>query len=253
VAWFVLTRRVPEPLVVMGSRRYDSGEMSESAALHLQHYASTESPVVFPSEEKVPESTQHLKLRTLLYQVLHHAFRMEHSIGCDQFVYWSGANPRRCLAPDAFVRLGRPHELFESWKTWERGAPELCVEIASRSDAPDPPWDEKLEKYLELGAQEIVRFDWRAAEGQRLRAWDRVDGQLVERVVEGDRTGCATLGLHWVVTAHPELPLLPALRLARDADGVDLVLTHAESEASLRHAAERRLAEIEEELRRRGG
>jgi Uma2 family endonuclease len=248
--------------------------MSESAALHLKHYASAESPVVFPSEEKVPESTQHLKLRTLLYQVLHHAFRIEHSIGCDQFVYWNGASPRRCLAPDAFVRLHRPSDDFPSWKTWERGAPELCVEIASRSDAPDPPWDEKLEKYLELGAKEIVRFDWRAEEGGRLRAWDRVDGQLIERVVEADRTACLTLGLHWVVVGYPEQADLPCLRLARDDIGTDILPTRseteamrataeasraeaeakrAEAEASMRHAAERRLAEVEAELRRRGG
>jgi len=46
--------------------------MSESAAQRLRHHASAESPVIFPSEEKVPESTQHLKLRTLLYLVLDH-------------------------------------------------------------------------------------------------------------------------------------------------------------------------------------
>jgi Uma2 family endonuclease len=216
--------------------------------------------VIFPSEEKVPESTQHLKLRTLLYLVLDHAFRREHSIGCDQFVYWNGANPRQCLAPDGFVRLGRPSDDFASWKTWERGAPQLCVEITSRSDEPEAPWEEKLEKYLELGALEVVRFDWRPAKAPRLRVWDRVDGVLTERVVRDDRTPCSTLGLHWVVVAHAEQPELPTLRLSRDADGRELLLTRAEteaaraqSEAARARAAELRLAELEAELRRRGG
>ena len=38
-------------------------------------------------------------------------------------------------APDEFVRLGGPDEPFDTSKTWERGVPELCVEIASDSDA----------------------------------------------------------------------------------------------------------------------
>ena len=63
-------------------------------------------PIVFPSEEKVPESKRHLKLRTLLYQVLDLAFADRAAIGCDQFVYWDPTDPKACLAPDAFVRWG---------------------------------------------------------------------------------------------------------------------------------------------------
>jgi hypothetical protein len=40
----------------------------------------------------------------------------------------------------------------------------------------------------------VVRFDCDASEGARLRVWDRVEGDLVERVVEGDRTPCTVLG-----------------------------------------------------------
>jgi hypothetical protein len=240
----------------------------------LRHHPSASGgPLVFPSEETVPESMQHLWLRTLLFLVLDHAYRGVHAVGCDQFVYWNAASPRRCLAPDAFVRLGGPFDLFDTWKTWERGAPELCVEIASRSDRPDPPWKSKLEKYAELGAREIVRFDWRAKEGSRLRIWDRVDERLVERVVAGDVSPCVTLGLAWVVRPLPSAPEVPALRLARDADGAGLLLTAEEAEAEARRAeaearraeadarraeTERadalaqRVAELEQELRRRG-
>jgi len=73
--------------------------------------------------------------------------------------------------------------------------------------------------------------------------WARVDGGLVERVVEKDVTECAVLELWWVVCPAPGLDA--ALRLARDPQGVDLLPNGQE-------AAERRVAELEEELRRRG-
>ncbi|MBL0196751.1 MAG: hypothetical protein IPQ09_21510 [Myxococcales bacterium] len=32
------------------------------------------------------------------------------------------------------MKLGVPGESITSWKTWQKGAPELCVEILSPSD-----------------------------------------------------------------------------------------------------------------------
>ncbi|MGC4091745.1 MAG: hypothetical protein QM756_28445 [Polyangiaceae bacterium] len=84
-------------------------------------------PVHFPVEETVPETKRHLEQRTLLYEILKLAFAHRAAIGCDQFVYWNPTDPRQCLAPDAFVRLAVPDSPFDSWKAWERGAPELAV------------------------------------------------------------------------------------------------------------------------------
>ncbi|AUX20449.1 hypothetical protein SOCEGT47_009200 [Sorangium cellulosum] len=208
----------------------------------------------------MPETKRHLELRTLLYLVLKR-FADRHSIGSDQFVYWHASDPSRCVAPDAFVRLGTPDTPFRSWKTWERGAPELAVEIVSDSDAEPAPWAEKLARYHELGVVELVRFDPTAGEGERLRVWDRVDGDLVERDVEGDRAACDALDLYWVVAPAEGQPV--ALRLARDAAGRELLPTPTEAaraeaearrmEAEARRAAERRIAELEAELRRRDG
>ncbi len=79
--------------------------------------------------------------------------------------------------------------------------------------------------------------------------WDRLDDDLVERVVTGDSTACITLGLHWVV--RPGENLAFALRLAEDAPGEILLLTTGEAETRAREVAERRVAELEAELRRR--
>ncbi|MBI4699778.1 MAG: Uma2 family endonuclease [Deltaproteobacteria bacterium] len=174
----------------------------------------------------MPESKRHLRLRTALYQMLQLALGGRAAVGSEQFVYWNARDPGRRLAPDVFVRTGQPDSDFDSWKIWERGAPELAVEIASESDARETSWAEKLERYQEAGIAELVRFDPAAEPGRRVRVWDRVQGDLVERVVEAEATRCAPLGLYWVVRETPEHGEM--LRLARDA------LRLAELEAELR-------------------
>ncbi|HVY49756.1 MAG TPA: Uma2 family endonuclease, partial [Minicystis sp.] len=193
-------------------------------------YARAPRAVHFPTEAVVPESKRHLKLRTLLFQLLTNAFAPRACIGSDQFVYWNAANPRRCVAPDAFVRFGTPDVDFDVWKTWERGAPELAVEITSPSDRPDETWEEKLARYAELGVGELVRFDPDRGE---LRIWDRVEGDLVERVLDGRPAPSVVTGAYWVVT---EFEGGPALRLAEDAEGARLLLTREEAEARARAA-----------------
>lgn len=106
-------------------------------------------------------------------------------------------NPRRCLAPDVFVKLGVDSSLFGTWKSWLHGAPDLAVEIVSPSGGEDLEWDEKLARYGELGVAELVRFDPEVAAGGRLRVWDRMEEDLVEREVLGDTTPCLVLGWTW--------------------------------------------------------
>lgn len=230
---------------------------SEASALHAEGMPTRHKrpavPIHFPSEAKVPETKRHLELRTLLYAILKESFASRAHIGSEQFVYFVASDPKRCVAPDAFVRLGGPDESFDTWKTWERGAPELSVEIASDSDARE--WNRKLEAYHALGVSELVLFDPDAPAGSKVRVWDRVDGDLIERVVEDDRTACRTLQALWVVRPDGAYPF--ALRLANEAG--ELFPTRAEAEVRAREAevrareaAERRIAELEAELKRRG-
>jgi Uma2 family endonuclease len=197
-------------------------------------------------EETVPESKRHLKLRTLLYQILEHALGDRACLGSDQFIYWNAANPRRQLAPDIFVRLGAPDVVFDSWKTWERGTPELAVEIVSESDSSEAELDDKLARYRELGVRELVRFEPDAAAGTKLRIWDRDAEDLVERKIEQDRSPSPTLGVWWVVL--PDAELGAVLRLAEDPDGERLLPTRAEAEA-LGREMERRGREAEARAR----
>lgn len=257
------------PARVLTSRAMSDPLSPEAAARALPH-RNAPTPLHFPSEAEMPETLAHLVMRTLLFQMLSSLLKGVASVGSEQFVYFNARDPRRCLAPDAFVKIGGGQDLFPIWKTWERGSPELCVEIASESD--DVSWETKLSRYHEMGVRELVRFDPRQAPGERLAVWDRIDDVLVERDVEGEATPCVTLALHWVL--RPAERLECALRIARDAAGTQLVPTleearviemearesetraredetrARESETHAREAAERRVAELEEALRR---
>jgi hypothetical protein len=111
---------------------------------------------------------------------------------------------------------------------------------------------------------EVVRFE-PEGRGAPLRLFDAFDGDLVERKLEAaDARRCDALGLHW--TLCPDAELGTSLRLARDAEGSDLVRTpeeaeradreieraRAEAERAGKEAALARIRELEAELARRG-
>lgn len=227
-------------------------------------------PLHFPWSEKVPESKRHVQLRTFLFEILRLEWADRACIGCDQFVYWNAADPKRNLAPDGFVRVGEPDFDFRSWKTWENGTPHLAIEISDREVRPDN-LDEKLGKYHELGVRELIWFDPLKEAGLRLRAWDRIDDDFVERDLDSDVTPCSVLGVHWVVSQHGRLGL--TLRPSRDAAGNDLLpaaedIARRELEEAIRASRaaaaarddeirrreelEQRVAELQEQLRKRG-
>jgi Uma2 family endonuclease len=201
-------------------------------------YVRTPEPLLFPCEEEVPESRRHLEVRTALYLSIRDAFADRAAVGSEQFVYWDPADPGKRCAPDLMVRIGEPDTLFTSWKVWERGAPQLAVEVISQSDDSDRPWEAKLERYRHVGVRELVRFD-HADSKDPVRIWDAIGGDLVERDrAEPNFWRCDTLGAFWCVKLDPILG--PVLRLARDSAGVDLYPTPTE-----------RVRELEEELARR--
>jgi len=230
---------------------------SESVTIGHFRYVRAPRPLHFPEHEQVPETKWHLELKTLVYQFLKVAFAEQAQIGCDQFVYWDAANPRMCLAPDAFLRFGGPDELFGSWKVWERGAPHVAVEIISDHDARDRNWEAKLLQYRHLGVRELVRFDPDATES-KLQVWHRVEDDLVERETTGECVQSNVLPGYWLVAQDAKLG--PSLRLSHDEQGQNLFLTTAEADAQridvetkARQAAEARIRELEAELARRQG
>ena len=210
-------------------------------------YVRAPAPLEFPEEAEVSETQLHLDLRTLIYHLLWDYLGEAATVGSDQFVYWAADDPRQKLAPDAYAKLSPRGAPIRSWKTWERGAPDVAVEIVSDSDSDETPWEEKLAWYHRVGVRELVRFDPVDRARERLRIWDRVEGDLVERTVERGLARSLVLAATWVVA--PAEGYESALRIARDGEGVELVATRTEA----REAAERRIAALEAELLRRGG
>jgi Uma2 family endonuclease len=212
-------------------------------------------PLFFPVAEEMPESALHLRLRTALFLILERRLRGRAYVGSDQFVYWDPTDPKACLAPDAFVRLAGPNELLPSYKTWLHGAPEVGVEIVSKTDSRDRERELRLERYRHCGIGEVVSFDPEAP-AQPLRLWDLVEGDLVERDPSTpDGLRCVALGAYWHLKHDDTLGL--TLRVADGPDGTGLWPTAEEAEIAARVASEadrqasaRRIAELEAELRR---
>lgn len=199
-------------------------------------------PVRFPESAEVPETGLHLELRTALYLLVRDFVGGRGAVGSEQFVHWDPSDPRQCLAPDLIVRMGAEPGPFPTWRIWERGAPQLGVEILSASDASESEWSQKLVRYRRAGISEVVCFA-PEDEVRPLRLWDRVEGDLLERELAGsDALSCDTLGIYWCVRRDPVLGQV--LRLARDAAGAELVLSTLERQTA-------RIAELEAELGRR--
>jgi Uma2 family endonuclease len=223
-------------------------------------YLGPPSPIVFPEEAEVPESQVHFELRVLLYQLLRDHLGVGVTVGSDQFIYYDGGDPGRSVAPDIYLRLTPPTDKIRSWKTWERGAPDIAIEIVSPSDAPQLAWTEKLSRYQSLGVRELIRFDPEARAGERrLRVWDRVQDSLLERETDGTCCNCSVLDVTWVVA--PAEDHVTALRITRSRTDATFVPTREEArqaeadarraEADARQAAEARVRELEAELDRR--
>jgi len=224
---------------------------------HVRPVVPLHFPESEPESERMGQSGRHYLMCKALYEILRAAAGDENTVSCDAFVYFDASDPDRKLAPDAAVKLGVPQHVFDSWKTWERGAPELAFEILSPSDSPERwTFEEKLARYRACGVSELVVFHADAEPGSRLRVWDRIDGDLVERAVTGEATPCLTLDAHLVVAPVVDPPLAACVRLARDPEGRDLFPTDAEArqeaeaarlrETEARHEAEAaRLREVE--------
>jgi hypothetical protein len=266
--------------------------VSHLRASSLRHVRPVR-PLRFPEQEPLDEhmgqGRRHLHLCNAFYEMLRAVCVPEHTVGADQFVYFDASNPRRCLAPDGFVTLGVADHDFDSYLVWEEGTPDVAFEVLSPSDSPERwTFEEKLGRYHALGVRELVAFHLDASPGERLRVYDRIENDLVERVVTEDRTPCLTLGLTVLVGPVENYPVGP--RLARDPEGLDLVLSEQEGraveaagraaeaagraaeaagraaeaagraaeaagrqeEAAARQRAEERIAELERELASRG-
>lgn len=206
------------PARAASARLDDVTTQRASSLRHVRPVQPLRFPASEPEWEKMPESRRHARLCKALFEMLRSLCCPESTVGWDQFVYYDATDPRRKLAPDGFVKLSVPDHDFDSYLVWEEGTPELAFEILSPSDTPERwTFKEKLRRYHALGVRELIVANVDAKPGKRLRAWDRIQHDLVERVVTGDRTPCLTLGVTARIGHVDVYPV--ALRIARDEAG----------------------------------
>lgn len=222
-------------------------------------------------EEKMGQGGAHARRVDLFVSILRVSLAEQQRpayIGWDVFVEWDPSDPKARVSPDTFVLEGQPAELAPSmWQTWQPGCdpPRFALEVVSdRSRTKD--YEVGPLRYAALGVEELAVFDAepRGPDAYALQLYRRNPrGQFLRAYAGPGPVESLVLGRFLVVTDG-------GLRLARDAEGKDLVpsfeeralaaegrvsvaeqrATDAEGRAT---AAEDRLRALEEELARLRG
>ena len=263
--------RTPHPNTPSTDARQRGPARSSSAEpLSVVHAAALYQPVPpvgcdddgYPYEDSKPvDNSDHNFVSSYIKYVLleRYSSRADVFVDIDVGLYFEQGNRSALLAPDVLVAFGVEGGSRLSYKIWEEGKPpEVVVEVLS-----DRTWRKDLrakpDLYEALGIDEYWTFDQhRIGDGPPL-----VVRRLVNRtyqIVPG-ATAARSEALGLDIRVEGEL-----LRLRDPATGLDLpyyneavamyrdAQARAAEEAQARETAERRLAELEEQLRRsRGG
>ncbi len=186
-------------------------------------------PLHFPTSEEMPESEWHAVGRSALFWLLRDRLVDRH-VGTDQFFYWVPTDPKQALAPDVYVCEHRQPDLVKSWKTWERGTPLVAIELVSDFDRRIAPWNVKIQRYAEMGVQELVRFD----DAGSIRCWHRLNDELTEvatrysALIEG--TWCTKEALPWVRDDSGQLWPTPEERARAEMERAHAEMERAHAE-----------------------
>lgn len=95
-------------------RASPSADALRASLRHVRPVRPVKFPSAEPEDEHLGQSRRHLNSCRALVEILRAAIGLEHTLGADQFVYFDAARPKKCLAPDALVKLGRPDSDFDS-------------------------------------------------------------------------------------------------------------------------------------------
>ncbi len=177
-------------------------------------------------------------------------------IGQDVFFAWIPREPLVRVSPDVFVVDKPPDPPPSSIQTWLPGhkPPRFALEVVSQDKTKDHE-DAPL-RYAQLGCTELVVFDPAAPSGRRpdrqpLTVYRRQEDGAFARVYAGAGPAPSRELDAWLVV-RPEHDR-PRLRIARNAEGMDIVLTGDEKaviEAAGRRKAEAEIATLKAELDR---
>lgn len=194
-------------------------------------------------------------------------------VAMDLFWYPVKGKPKIRLAPDVLVALGRPKGPRRSYKQWEEDniPPQVVFEVLSEANTP-AEMREKFRFYQRYGVQEYYIYDpdtgrWEGylREGEKLEPIPDMEGWVsprlgirFERGYKEDPGVYDTEGNRFVGYVELRQALEAAIERERQRREeaqrrAEQERLRAEQERLLREQAERRLAELEAELRRLRG
>lgn len=218
------------------------------------------------SEETTPESVVHDQAVDLLKALLAvWAARGSAMVVRNLAVRWDAAHPAIGVDPDVAVLRPPPPdpEDLRSLRTWLPGhaPPVLAIEVVSETN-PREDYAIAPDKYAASGAGELWIFDpllaGPSAQGGpwRLQVWQRREDGDLARVYAGDGPARSPLLGAWLVPTDEGRKL----RIASEEAATQFWMTAEEAalaakdaERIAKEAALARVAELEAELRRRGG
>ncbi|MBI3959656.1 MAG: Uma2 family endonuclease [Chloroflexi bacterium] len=200
--------------------------------------------IYYPESDGKPMAETDLH-RELMYHVIHtlqaHLVNAVAYVSGNLLVYYEEGNPRRSVAPDAFVVFGVEQRRRRTYKIWEEGkGPDLAVEVTSRSTRREDMVD-KMALYARLGVQEYFLYDPTADYLRPPLAGYRLTEEAVYQPIEAEPPGQQRGNGH--VAAPALISRLLGLRLALDRDGIlqfyrldtgERVLSQFEAEAEQR-------------------
>ncbi len=198
--------------------------------------------VVYPESDGKPmaETDEHLEQMMYLVAALKLWFKKRRLVyvAGNNLIYYQQGDPKLRVSPDTYVVKGvenRRRRVFRLWE--EKKAPCVAIEVSSKGTRREDLVT-KFRLYRDvLRVKEYYIFDpLREYLPGRMKAWELVRGDYVERQIEGDRILSRELGL-FLVDAE-------MLRLVDPRTGVAL-RTHDEAEARRRGEAEGRRREAE--------
>ena len=171
-------------------------------------------------------------------------------VASDLLLYYEEGSPTKFIVPDCFVVLNCATHRRRTFQTWKEGRfPDVVIEVTSRSTSRTDMVDKPI-IYEVMGVQEYFLFDPTSDYLESsLQGYRLIDGQFREIPPINGRMRCLTLGVD--LSVHDQ-----DLQIIDFETGIEQ-LTAAEFEQAARFeaeaarvAAEARVRELEEELRR---
>ena len=218
--------------------------------------------IVYPEEEKVPESELQGNARRYVQSALSIRYQDQPDVyvAGDLFIFYRMNDAEARLAPDIMVVFGAAESPPRaSWRVWREGGltPDFVLEIASPGTvADDAGW--KRDRYAAMAVREYWRFDPQGGELiPELLIGEVPDASEEYRPLPVARDGADILRGHSELLGLDLCVVGSELRLYDPVSG-EWLRSHAESEAALSaaeaalSAAEVRAARLEARLRAAG-